>query len=139
MREEGEDNAQTLSWNNLPILNEWKRRFPGQDPVKLHEQFWQTKLVCPGGGTYVWNEKWQTMESTVYGHPGEPKKGPASFGAFVNVVERQPGLEFREPGLVGEGGAGKEAIVSSFQFQVSSGGHCVACVRWSHAARRSEA
>ncbi len=30
---------QLLSWNNLPILNEWKRIYPAQDPVKLHEQF----------------------------------------------------------------------------------------------------
>ena len=65
---------QRLAWSNLPILNEWKRRYPDRDPVVLHEQFWQTRLVCPGGGKYVWNEKWQTMESTVFGHPGEPKE-----------------------------------------------------------------
>jgi hypothetical protein len=62
--------------SNLPILNEWKRRYPAQDPVKLHEQFWHTTLVCPGGGRYVWNQQWQTMESTVYGHPAQPKPGP---------------------------------------------------------------
>src|SRR5262249_36553881 len=72
-REEFRPAQQRLAWSNLPILNEWKRRYPKQDPLKLHEQFWQTKLVCPGGGRYVWNEEWQTMESTVYGHPGQPK------------------------------------------------------------------
>jgi hypothetical protein len=68
-----QQSQQLLSWNNLAILNEWKRLYPKEDPVKLHEKFWQARLVCPGGGSYVWNPKWHTMESTVYGHPGEPK------------------------------------------------------------------
>ena len=99
LRDNDENSAQLLSWNNLPILNEWKRRFPTQDPVALHEAFWQTRLVCPGGGTYVWNEKWQTMESTVYGHPGEPKKGPPSLGPLVNVSNVNLGLSFENQGL----------------------------------------
>jgi hypothetical protein len=90
-----------LSWNNLPILNEWKRLFPDEDPVKLHERFWQTKLVCPGGGSYVWNEKWHTMESTVYGHPGEPKKGPdpANAGPLARFQSANLGLSFENQGL----------------------------------------
>ena len=67
---------QRLSWGNLPILNEWKRLFPEDDSVALHERLWGVKLVCPGGGEYKWNESWQTFESTVYGHPAEPKNGP---------------------------------------------------------------
>jgi len=90
---------QVLSWNNLPILNEWKRLFPNEDPVKLHERFWQTKLVCPGGGAYVWNEKWHTMESTVYGHPGEPKKGPDRIGPLARFQSANLGLSFENQGL----------------------------------------
>ncbi len=67
---------QTLAWGNLPILNEWKQRYPDQNPVSLHEKFWQDRLLCPGGGEFVWNEQWQTMESTVYGCPGAPKMDP---------------------------------------------------------------
>ena len=65
---------QTQCWGNLPILNEWKRLYPDRDPVEVHRQVWGVELVCPGGGKYVWNEKFRTMESTVYGHPGEPKE-----------------------------------------------------------------
>ncbi|MDB6109673.1 MAG: hypothetical protein JWR69_1423 [Pedosphaera sp.] len=97
--EEYQAAQQLLAWNNLPILNEWKRRFPTQDPVRLHEQFWQTKLVCPGGGKYVWNEKWRTMESTIYGHPGEPKKGPAKFGPLSSVACANLGVSFENQGL----------------------------------------
>ncbi len=88
---------QLLAWNNLPILNEWKRLYPDQDPVKLHEKLWGIKLVCPGGGTYVWNEKWHTMESTVFGHPGEPKSGAASL--FSKVTGGNFGLTFENQGL----------------------------------------
>ena len=98
-RESYESGQQRLSWNNLPILSEWKRLYPSQDPVKLHEQFWQTKLICPGGGTYVWNEKWQTMESTVYGHPGEPKAGPGTVLPLAKVTGANLGVTFENQGL----------------------------------------
>jgi hypothetical protein len=98
-REEFRPAQQRLAWNNLPILNEWKRRYPNQDPVKLHEQFWQTKLVCPGGGQYVWNEQWQTMESTVYGHPAQPRKGPANILPVANITGANLGISFENQGL----------------------------------------
>jgi hypothetical protein len=97
------DNLQTeqqlLCWNNLPILNEWKRRFPDQDPVKLHERLWQAKLFCPGGGTYQWNEKWQTMESTAFGHPGEPKAGEPKYVPLQGIAAANLGLNFENQGL----------------------------------------
>lgn len=98
-RDSYESAQQLLSWNNLPILNEWKRLYPSQDPVKLHEQFWQTKLICPGGGAYVWNEKWQTMESTVFGHPGEPKAGPGTVLPLAKFTGANLGVTFEHQGL----------------------------------------
>ncbi|MCX6929923.1 MAG: hypothetical protein NT154_42935 [Verrucomicrobia bacterium] len=90
---------QRLAWSNLPILNEWKRRYPGQDPLKVHEQFWHSTLVCPGGGRYVWNEQWQTMESTVYGHPAQPRPGPDKLLPVANVKSANLGLTFENQGL----------------------------------------
>jgi hypothetical protein len=91
--------TQIESWNNLPILTEWKRRYPKEDPVELASKFWHADLICPGGGKYVWNEKWQTMESTVYGHPGDSKEGPA-LQPFYQVLERGDfGINFEEQGL----------------------------------------
>ena len=96
--DDGLQALQALSWGNLPILNEWRRRWPDRNPVDLHEEFWHTRLVCPGGGDYVWNDEWQTMESTVYGHPGQPKRGPASV-ALADVVGGNFGLTFEDLGL----------------------------------------
>lgn len=98
-RREYQDMMQRRAWSNLPVLNEWKRRYPDQDPVKLHARFWQTELVCPGGGKYVWNDQWQTMESTVYGHPGEPREGPPAPPLLGQVRRGNFGLSFEEQGL----------------------------------------
>jgi hypothetical protein len=92
---------QHLAWGNLPILNEWKRQFPQQDPVELHERLWGVRLICPGGGRYVWNERWQTMASTVYGHPSEPKQGPAAPPILGQLQRLGLGLSFEEHGLRG--------------------------------------
>ena len=90
---------QRKSWANLPILNEWRRLFPDRDPVAVHEEFWQTRLVCPGGGEYVWNEDWQTMESTAAGHPGDPKLGPIAPAALAELDQADFDLTFEEQGL----------------------------------------
>ncbi len=90
---------QQQCWNNLPILNEWKRLYPDRDPVAVHRAVWGVELVCPGGGKYVWNEKYQTMESTVYGHPGQPKQGPPAPPVLSDFSRGDFGLTFENQGL----------------------------------------
>jgi hypothetical protein len=91
--------AQTNSWSNLPILNEWKRRYPDRDPVEVHRRYWKTELVCPGGGKYVWNEHWRTMESTVFGHPGEPKLPEKFDASLFPFAKASFGITFELDGL----------------------------------------
>jgi hypothetical protein len=97
-REHGKDAAK-LSWGNLPILNEWKRLFPNEDPVALHKRLWGVELVCPGGGKYVWNAKRHTMESTVYGHPGEPKEAGVTPPQIRGIRGFAFGLTLENQGL----------------------------------------
>jgi hypothetical protein len=85
---------QQASWANLAALNEWHARYPGQDPVALHQKFWDAKLVCPGGGQYRWNDQWQTMESTVYGHPGEPRGLSPRSGALPALLDSLSAANF---------------------------------------------
>lgn len=91
--------AQLLSWKNLPILNEWKRLYPDRDPLEVHQVLFHTRLVCPGGGQYVWNEEARTMESTVYGHPAAPKDGPAPVGFMDRFESGDFGITFEDQGL----------------------------------------
>ena len=90
---------QARTWGNLPVLNTWKRLYPDEDPVDVHERFWNVRLVCTGGGNYVWNETWQTMESTVYGHPGKPKEGPSIPPLVGELLGGNFGLTFENDGL----------------------------------------
>lgn len=90
-----------LSWENLPILNEWKKRYPDRDPVEVHQQYWQRKLVCAGGGKYVWNEETQQMESTVFGSPANPKmpKEAPVPRILRNLKAGEFGVSFEDDGL----------------------------------------
>lgn len=90
---------QARAWGNIPILNEWKQRYPDQDAQKLHERLWHSRLVCPGGGQYQWNAQWGTFESTVYGHPGQPKQGPTVPPALSAFARGNFGLTFEHQGL----------------------------------------
>jgi len=87
------------AWSDLPVLNEWQRRFPADDPVQMHARLFRERLACPAGGEYVWNAEWHTMESTVLGHPGAPPAGlhlPPAWSALAAVESR---LTFEEDGL----------------------------------------
>jgi len=90
---------QKRAWANLPILNEWRRRYPDRDAVGLHEQLWKVRLIDPADGRYTWNAKWQTIESSVYGHPGKPKKGPATPPLVAGITGGNFGLTFENDGL----------------------------------------
>ncbi len=90
-----------LAWRNLPILDAWKRRWPDRDPLAVHEVLWGRRLLCPAGGSYVWNEEDGRMESTLYGHPGRPKRGPVLPSQVTGIGSADFGLDFEEDGLRG--------------------------------------
>jgi hypothetical protein len=87
------------SWGNLPILNELRRLHPEHDPVELYERLTGVRLLCPGGGRYVWSEEWMTMESTAFGHPGRRGEGPADVLPLRGWKLGNFGLTFEKDGL----------------------------------------
>ncbi len=98
-RESLTEEFQTRAWDNLYILNEWKSMYPDMNPVDVHEKLWKSRLVCPAGGEYVWNDRDKTMESTVFGHPGRPKKPDMLKNRLVDIVSASFGITFEEGGL----------------------------------------
>ena len=90
---------QFRSWNNIPILNEWRRTHNQADAVSYHKTHWHTHLSCPGGGTYQWNETFQTYESTVFGCPAKPKKPNKPISFFSDLKHLSFGLTFEDDGL----------------------------------------
>jgi len=95
--------AQRRAWSNLPILNQWHRMFPGKDPGAVQRTLFGTMLVDPGAGTYAWNEKFSTMESSVYGSPGDPRDGPDLPGIMDEIESGDFGLTFEDGGLRARG------------------------------------
>lgn len=87
------------SWSAIPILNEWHRLDPKADAVALQRQLWGTVLSCPGGGRYVWNEDWQTYESTLLGHPADPRPCNAWPAVLERAAAVEAGLTFEQGGL----------------------------------------
>ena len=97
---------QTQCWGNLPILNQWKRLYPDRNPVGVHRAVWGVELVCPGGGKYVWNEKYETMESTVYGHPRRAEGRSCRPARAEQFYDRKLRSDVRESGSPCPSGAG---------------------------------
>ncbi len=95
------ERLRSQSWANLAILNEWRRLYPDRDPVAVHREVWGVTLVCPGGGSYVWNDTWHTMESTAFGHPGAPKPGPELPQALTGLAGARFGITLGDGGLRG--------------------------------------
>ena len=90
---------QIIAWGNIPILNEWRRRYPDRDPVMLHQQFWQRRLVCPGGGEYRWNQKYRVMESSVLGAPIAPSFPMGTPFPFEGIQYVDLGVTIQDGGL----------------------------------------
>jgi hypothetical protein len=90
---------QRASGSNQPILNEWRRRYGTDDPVALHEQAWKTRLVCPAGGRYVWNEECLSYESTAFGCPANPKTPEQRPDPLAGVAAVALGVTFEGDGL----------------------------------------
>lgn len=90
---------QMQSWNHLPILTEWHMRKGNLSEADFHRHYWHTELTCPGGGDYVWNQTHQTVESSVFGFPGEPKIPDEIPTPLTKAKDVQLGITFEEDGL----------------------------------------
>lgn len=94
-----EDVRQSQSWNALPILNEWKRLHPDQDPVAFHQSHYATTIDCPGGNGYRWNDEAMTMESVAYGHPTGAKLEGKPLVWLNSFTRLRSALSFENDGL----------------------------------------
>ena len=83
----------------MSILNEWHALYPDLDPVAVHAMIWKTRLVCPGGGKYVWDDATQSMQSTVFGSPLNPLKGGELPELLQSIRALESGLTFEDDGL----------------------------------------
>ncbi len=93
------DRSAEAVWSTIPILNEWKRRFPSQDPARVHEHLFGVRLTTPNGKSLTWNEEFQTMDSPDYGRPGAENPAAQSTSSLSAFQRVDLGLEFEGEGL----------------------------------------
>lgn len=87
------------AWSTIPILDEWSRRFPSENPVVVHERLFGVRLTTPTGTPLVWNADIQSMESPEYGRPGLRKPAADMRRHFRGIARAECGLEFERDGL----------------------------------------
>ncbi|MFT3684563.1 MAG: hypothetical protein QM783_06470 [Phycisphaerales bacterium] len=110
------DDTLDTNGNNIAILNEWKRLFPDQDPVAVHRRLWGTRLTCPAGGSYVWNERLHTMESTKLGSPDrrpsdEALRSVRPSSPLKSIAAARFGITLEDLGAPGEGLRSQPGVV----------------------------
>lgn len=93
------DRRAEAAWSTIPILNEWKERYPDEDPVRVHERLFGVRLTTPSGRPLVWNEEFRTMESPDHGRPGAPRQTTGVRRDALGVSRAELGLEFEAEGL----------------------------------------
>lgn len=95
-----EETAKFDSWKNLPILNEWRRLFPDQNPIEVHEYFWRRNLTRHQAEQFEWNEEFSSLESSVFGRPGTPLDPKFNnIVPFMNISRADFGITFENSGL----------------------------------------
>jgi hypothetical protein len=94
-----DESQRELAWRALPILQEWRRLWPDQDPVAVHEKLFKVRLVDPAGGGYVVDKDGLRIFSETYGHPTEARSGPARPRFAERLKEARGGLTFENDGV----------------------------------------
>jgi hypothetical protein len=87
---------QFTSWAALPILNEWKRKFPEKDPLQVHHDYFKETIRCPGGKGYQWNEAIGSMESVAFGHPEAPRNEFVAMPILGNWEEASAAIGLKD-------------------------------------------
>jgi hypothetical protein len=101
---------QVRAWNNLPIHNVWQSAIRSGS-VALHERVWGIGWSVLARAVRV-ERRWRTMESTVYGHPGQPK--PARPARGVGELPAASSASLSPPG------ASRPRATRATQWEVGS-------------------
>lgn len=90
------------TWRNFPILQEWKREFPDQDPFEFHQKYWHQKMLCAGGGDLVWDKTSGAPKSTVFGNPIKPRIPMSTPTPWRGFKSFDAGVTFDTGGVRGK-------------------------------------
>jgi hypothetical protein len=97
--DEAQRRARAAAFGPIPLLDDWRARFPGRDPAALYRELFGVALRDPAGAAYVWDEAWETHASPNFGHPARPLDGPAWPSLLEDLAALDLGVTFEADGL----------------------------------------
>jgi hypothetical protein len=84
---------------NLPVLEEWRRRAPDEDPATVHARHFAVRPVCPAGGRYEWDATLRALACTEHGHPTAARRRHAPPSALDGLAQLGAGVTFEQDGV----------------------------------------
>lgn len=98
-----EDKVRTRAAMALPILNEWKRLFPNEDPVAFHERVFHERIVVPEAGEFEFDGARATMTTSRLGDLAHPKSLEKPLRVLPDIEAVDLGIGFEHGGLRARG------------------------------------
>lgn len=98
-----EDRIRTRAAMALPILDEWKRLFPDEDPVAVHERFFHERIVSHDGGPFEFDATRGAMTSSRLGDLARPRRLEAPLPILPGIEAVDLGIGFEHGGLRARG------------------------------------
>ena len=81
---------QRKSWKNLHALNEWRIHLKKKDSLTTIKESGKPIYFARVEQEYLWNDEFQTFESTAFGHPANPK-----LPKKISPLGRWAGIDFK--------------------------------------------
>lgn len=85
----------------LPILEEWKRLFPNEDPVAFHERVFHERLAGPVGEKLIVDPATGEIRSEKFGSPYQLTSAKLQIEALKDLRSVDFGLSFEHGGVRG--------------------------------------
>lgn len=95
------DETQRRLLRVLPILEEWKRLFPNEDPVAFHERVFHERICGPMGEKLVVDPASGEIHSEKFGSPYHPTSNGFELEALKSLRSADFGLSFEHGGVRG--------------------------------------
>lgn len=87
----------------VPLLNDWRNRFPEKDPLELVQTVWHFEVSCPAGGEYVWNDEYKTYESSHLGLMTSARSSESLPAILRDLATLRFGVGFEHDGIRARG------------------------------------
>ncbi|MGK0219049.1 MAG: hypothetical protein ACI9HE_002549 [Planctomycetota bacterium] len=87
---------QLAAWDALPLWDELRRRFPGEDPTAVWARYFPSVPMLQGGDSLRWNPDSARYESSLFGTPEAPRMELPQPSFLEQIQGLGASLQFEE-------------------------------------------